>query len=202
MPPPWPSFPYERRGLVHHSYVHVPLKASGFKLQQCLPCLGWVLCIRVRGQSQFPYPSELGLQHVTSKTFPHDREAQSNEGTHVQGLALKQLVKPHTNHIIGSWLPLASFIQAQHGQLRTNCVWLLRGWERILIRTQLILHVSGRHILGSSSRMGLGKPPLGFSSARALSPSDSCLSLVSALNPWQGTGICFHKTNLFFHLSD
>lgn len=51
----------------------------------------------------------------------------SNEGTRVQGLAHKQLVKPHANHIIGSWLPLASFIQAQHGQLRTNCVWLLRG---------------------------------------------------------------------------
>lgn len=51
-------------------------------------------------------------------------------------------------------------------------------------------------------RVDLGKPLLGFNSARPVSPFNSFLSLSSALNPWQGAGICFHKTNLFFHLFD
>ena len=67
-----------------------------------------VLHIRVQGQSQFPHPPKPGLQHVASRTFPDYCNAQSNECTNVQELALKQLVKPRANHINGSWLPLAS----------------------------------------------------------------------------------------------
>lgn len=51
-------------------------------------------------------------------------------------------------------------------------------------------------------RVGGDEPLLGFSPARAMNSLDSFPSLALALNPWQGMGIRFHKTNLFFHLFD
>lgn len=51
-------------------------------------------------------------------------------------------------------------------------------------------------------RVGMPKPLLGFIAARATGPLDCFLSCAPALNSWQSSEICFHKTNSFFHLFD
>ena len=85
-----------------------------------------------------------------------------------------------------------------------NKLYLFGLWLRKDI-DESMAELSGVRLAHSGlpeQRVDLGKPLLGFNSARPVSPLDSFLSLSSALNPWQGAGIGFHKTNLFFHLFD